>query len=295
MDKETIARLLDEPAEERQKTTEALGQLLAERYGEAPLVLQVLREQRPDLFNAQAWGTLTRRGALDGRIAELVAISAAAALRDDHSIRAHLSRALALGATPQQVFDALAISASIAESSTQAVAFREYLRLSEGPRAQVSPAEAPPGEAPPRRRRGRPRAYGDRAAFWEEVVQELRRRMPRATVSKGLNGRVRSVRLGRGQQARVEWAFGRGRGFSVRLVLTGSPGENQERLGRLEADRRALERETGARLTFEAGRGRQARVAASYRGSARLSEAMRDWAVERMVRFHDTFRARLQE
>jgi AhpD family alkylhydroperoxidase len=293
MDKEAIARLLDEPAEERQKTTEALGQLLAERYGEAPLVLQVLREQRPDLFNAQAWGTLTRRGPLDGRTAELVAISAAAALRDDHSIRAHLSRALALGATPQQVFDVLAISASIAESSIQSVAFREYLRLSEEPRPQVPLAEATLPQAP-RRGRGRPRAYADRATFWEEVVQELRRRMPRATVSKGLGGRVRSVRLGRGQQARVEWAFGRGRGFSVRLVLTGSPEENQERLGRLEADRRALERETGARLTFEAGRGRHARVAAPYRGSTRLSEAMRDWAVERMVRFHDTFRARLQ-
>ncbi len=291
MDKSMLTQLLDETPQERQETADAVAELLEERYGEAPVSLKVLKESRPELFSAQGLKLLSGAPSLDPKTAELISLAAAAVARNRQSFQEHANRALSLGVSHQQVLDAVVIATMMSEMAAQSVVFDEYLQLADTqPQAASLPVIATDGA---RRRPGRPRTYRDRETFWEALVQDFKRRLPRATVSGSGNSRIRSVRLGRGQEARLEWAFRR-RDFCVQLVLNSSnPGDNDVRLRALEADRAALEKETGARLTFESGRGRQARVVAHYRGSSRLNEAMRDWAVETMNQFYATFRARL--
>jgi AhpD family alkylhydroperoxidase len=59
----------------------------------------------------------------------LVAIGSAAALRCEHCLEAHMQRALAEGATLDEIMDALLIAGAIADSSTLSVAFRKYKQL----------------------------------------------------------------------------------------------------------------------------------------------------------------------
>jgi AhpD family alkylhydroperoxidase len=66
---------------------------------------------------------------LDVKTAELIAVGAAAALMCDHCLEAHINRAVAEGATFEEVLDAILIAASIAESSTLAVALRKFKQL----------------------------------------------------------------------------------------------------------------------------------------------------------------------
>ena len=62
--------------------------------------------------------------ALDTKTAELVAVSAASALRCEHCLEVHMVRALEEGANMDEIMDTLLISGSINDSSTLSVAFR---------------------------------------------------------------------------------------------------------------------------------------------------------------------------
>jgi len=114
-----------------EKLTEALVESLIEQHGSLGFILNVLKE-RPRNFNPfilKGMSTYKEPQALDRKTAELVAIGAAAALRCEHCLESHMQRALARGATLDEIMDALLIAGAIADSSTLSVAFRKYKQL----------------------------------------------------------------------------------------------------------------------------------------------------------------------
>ncbi|MEX2236186.1 MAG: carboxymuconolactone decarboxylase family protein [Dehalococcoidia bacterium] len=98
---------------------------LQQRYGDAPLVARVLAA-RPEVAvpGALKNSAILRNSPLGDRVAELVAIGAAAALRCEHCLNVHVKQALRAGASEEELLSAMLIAGVISESSTQAYAFR---------------------------------------------------------------------------------------------------------------------------------------------------------------------------
>jgi 4-carboxymuconolactone decarboxylase len=111
--------------------TDAITDAMVNDRGELGYVLNVLKE-RPRTFNPYLLKGMTvykEPKALDRKTAELVAVSAAAALHCEHCLEAHMARAVAEGATLDEVMDTLLVAGSISESSLYSVAFRKYKQL----------------------------------------------------------------------------------------------------------------------------------------------------------------------
>jgi AhpD family alkylhydroperoxidase len=111
--------------------TQALVDLLIEQHGSLGFILNVLKD-RPRNFNPfilKGMSIYREPSSLDRRTAELIAIGAAAALRCDHCLEAHMRRAQAEGASFGEIMDALLVAGAIAESSTLSVSFRKYRQL----------------------------------------------------------------------------------------------------------------------------------------------------------------------
>ncbi len=100
------------------------------RYGDAPLVHRVLG-QDPAVYVPWALKNqaVIRDSRLGPKVAELVAVGAAAALHCEHCLRTHSEQALNAGADLDDVLAAMLIAAAIAESAAQSYALREYQRL----------------------------------------------------------------------------------------------------------------------------------------------------------------------
>jgi len=110
---------------------EAIADAAAKDRGELGYVLSVLKE-RPRTFNPyllKGMAVYKEPKALDKKTAELVAVSAAAALHCEHCLEAHMARAVAEGATLDEIMDTLLVAGMIAESSLYSVAFRKYKQL----------------------------------------------------------------------------------------------------------------------------------------------------------------------
>lgn len=111
--------------------TDAITEAMVNDRGELGYVLSVLKE-RPRTFNPYLLKGMTvykEPKALDKKTAELVAVSAAAALHCEHCLEAHMARAIAEGATLDEIMDTILVAGSIAESSLYSVAFRKYKQL----------------------------------------------------------------------------------------------------------------------------------------------------------------------
>ena len=116
---------------EQEELTEALVESLIEQNGSLGFILNVLKE-RPRNFNPfilKGMSIYKEPHSLDRKTAELVAIGAAAALRCEHCLEAHMGRAVAEGASLDEIMDTLLIAGAIADSSTLSVAFRKYKQL----------------------------------------------------------------------------------------------------------------------------------------------------------------------
>ena len=116
---------------EDEKLTTALVESLIEQNSSLGFILNVLKE-RPRNFNPfilKGMAIFKEPQSLDRKTAELVAIGAAASLRCEHCLEAHMSRAHAEGASLDEIMDALLIAGAIADSSTLSVAFRKYKQL----------------------------------------------------------------------------------------------------------------------------------------------------------------------
>ena len=108
-----------------------LAEALVGKDGELGFLLKVLKE-RPRTFNPYLLKGMTvykEPKALDRKTAELVAVSAAAALHCEHCLEAHMGRAVAEGATLDEVMDTILVAGAISESSMLSVAFRKYKQL----------------------------------------------------------------------------------------------------------------------------------------------------------------------
>ena len=110
---------------------DALAEELVGKNGELGFLLKVLKE-RPRTFNPYLLKGMTvykEPTSLDRKTAELVAVSAAAALHCEHCLEAHMGRAVAEGATLDEIMDTILVAGSISESSMFSVAFRKYKQL----------------------------------------------------------------------------------------------------------------------------------------------------------------------
>jgi AhpD family alkylhydroperoxidase len=113
------------------KLTAALVESLTEQNGSLGFILNILKE-RPRNFNPfilKGMAIYKEPQSLDRKTAELVAIGAAAALRCEHCLEAHMHRARTEGASLDQIMDAILIAGAIADSSTLSIAFRKYKQL----------------------------------------------------------------------------------------------------------------------------------------------------------------------
>ncbi len=111
--------------------SEALSGLIEKKRGALGFLLGILKK-RPSIFNPFVLKGLSlyhESQALDTKTAELVAVSAASALRCEHCLEVHMVRALEEGANMDEIMDTLLISGSISDSSTLSVAFRKYRQL----------------------------------------------------------------------------------------------------------------------------------------------------------------------
>ncbi len=114
---------------------DALAESIEQQRGALGFLLGMLKD-RPRTFNPYVLKGMTIYGepsSLNRKTAELVAVGAATALACEHCLEAHIKRALDEGATPDEVMDAILVSAAIAESSALSVAFRKF-RQEEGRR-----------------------------------------------------------------------------------------------------------------------------------------------------------------
>jgi AhpD family alkylhydroperoxidase len=126
--------------------TEAIADAVVKNRGELGYVLSVLKE-RPRTFNPYLLKGMTvykEPKALSPKTAELVAVGAAAALHCEHCLEAHMARAVAEGATLDEIMDTLLVAGSIAESSLFSHAFRKYKQL-EGKAKKGKGKEEPAG------------------------------------------------------------------------------------------------------------------------------------------------------
>ena len=114
-----------------EELAEALAELVVKNYGDLGYVLSVLKE-RPKTFNPYLFKSMSiykEPSSLDKKTAELAAVSAAAALRCEHCLEAHMRRAIAEGASLDEIMDTLLIAGSISESSSFSVSFRKFKQL----------------------------------------------------------------------------------------------------------------------------------------------------------------------
>jgi AhpD family alkylhydroperoxidase len=131
VDVERLKALLDDIEADPTAAGEAALALLQERYGGTAFIMRMLR-RRPEVLVPQSLRVLLRGGALSAREVEIAAIAAAAALHCDPCIDSHLRSGLAAGLSEEEAFEAIVIAGQIAETSTQAIAFRTFRRVVRG-------------------------------------------------------------------------------------------------------------------------------------------------------------------
>ncbi|HXV97611.1 MAG TPA: carboxymuconolactone decarboxylase family protein [Anaerolineae bacterium] len=130
MDKATLLQQVAAMLED-DSLTEAITDKFENERGGLGFLLNTLK-RRPRTFSPYVFKGLSILGqpaTLDVKTAELVAVGAAAALMCEHCLEAHINRAVAEGATFEEVLDAILVAGAIAESSTLAVALRKFKQL----------------------------------------------------------------------------------------------------------------------------------------------------------------------
>jgi AhpD family alkylhydroperoxidase len=119
MDLRKLEKILKKPADE------AAGELLKEvekAYGEVPYILNFMK-QSPELLVAKILydnEIIREFKRLDAKTIELISIGVSAALRCEHCLKLHIRVAQRLGATKEEIFDAILIAGSLANASVLA-------------------------------------------------------------------------------------------------------------------------------------------------------------------------------
>ena len=113
------------------EAVETILDYIRQRDGGVGLMYRVL-SRRPEVLVPRALQGVQiydRPRAVDPKTAELAAVAAAAALRCEPCLDAHLRAAHRKGASSDELLDVLLVAGAIAESSTWAVAFRQLRRM----------------------------------------------------------------------------------------------------------------------------------------------------------------------
>jgi len=117
----------------KKEPEEAAEELLKEvekAYGEVPYILNFMK-QTPELLVAKVLyeNAIVREfKRLDAKTIELISIGVSAALRCEHCLKLHIRVAQRLGATKEEIFDAILIAGSLSNAAV----------LAEGTRAMDS-------------------------------------------------------------------------------------------------------------------------------------------------------------
>lgn len=113
---------------EDERLADALTQMIEDQRGQLGFLLNTLKKRHKTFspYVLKGMSVYREPAAIDKKTAELAAISAAAALRCEHCLDAHMGRAVEEGASLEEILDVMLISAAICESSTLSVAFRKF-------------------------------------------------------------------------------------------------------------------------------------------------------------------------
>lgn len=105
---------------------------MREEYGRVPFVAESTGRNRPELLvldSLLSLFTLRKPKALSRKMAELAALSAAAALGCEHCVDFHIEAALREGASVDEIFDVLMIVGLMARNAKLAVGLRVFERV----------------------------------------------------------------------------------------------------------------------------------------------------------------------
>ena len=115
--------------EENDGEIDTILERIASYYGFVPRIYQELR-RHPEAFKAFFYKNeqLATDRALPGLTKELIAIGAVAALGSEHCLDTHVEGAKRLGALEDQIFLAILLGASIAETTALSKSLRAWQR-----------------------------------------------------------------------------------------------------------------------------------------------------------------------
>jgi len=101
--------------------------------GPVPYLYKALAKRRPDLLltTVEQGKAIHQPRFISSKTAQLVAVSAAAALRCKPCLKLHIEEALRDGSSPDEVFEAIFIAGLISKASTLADSLREFDSITE--------------------------------------------------------------------------------------------------------------------------------------------------------------------
>ena len=127
-----IMREISEAAkEEKEETARAVTEVLDRPSSSVAFAIQML-SRRPDACIStliKSASLYKSKEIMDEKTAELIAISSAVANRCEFCTSVHMDKAIALGATLDEIFNTILISSAISETSSWAYGFREFRKL----------------------------------------------------------------------------------------------------------------------------------------------------------------------
>jgi AhpD family alkylhydroperoxidase len=131
LDEKRLHKIVEKLLEkDPKKAAEKVLEMIKKRYGTIPFIYQIMA-RRPDILlsNIEQTKVIGEPKYITPKIAELAAISAAAALKCDHCIRLHIDQALKKGSTIDEIFEIIMIAGHISKAAALAVSFRELNKI----------------------------------------------------------------------------------------------------------------------------------------------------------------------
>ncbi len=133
MDNDENKDILKEAIELMKSTrlSDSLAVLIEKHRGGLGFLLGMLK-RRPRTFNPfilKGLSLYSEPEALDKKTAELVAVSAASALKCEPCIESHMKRAIEEGASMDEVMDTILIAGAISDTSSLSISMRKFRQL----------------------------------------------------------------------------------------------------------------------------------------------------------------------
>lgn len=110
-----------------EETADEWMEAIKEDYGRVPLIFERMRP-RPDVLISHLLykNSVVKTSTLEPKYVELICLAVGAALKCNHCTEYHMQAALRMGATKEEVMEAILIAGLTAQSSVLADAYRTY-------------------------------------------------------------------------------------------------------------------------------------------------------------------------